>query len=177
MDQQDFGQVAERLFRESLAPATRRTYCSVQGRYLTYCAEEHTRPLPTNEEILCRFVAWMFVHDLSHHTMRSYLSAVRHLQIMSGLEDTFVSEMPRLQLVLKGARVKQSKSTPGARRTRLPITSALLLKIKDVLSRNGRNYNNIMLWAAGSVCMLFWPTSRYRATRMGLCSNTTTDVH
>ena len=154
MDQQDLGQVAERLLRESLAPATRRTYCSAQGRYLTYCAEEHTQPLPTNEDILCRFVAWMFVHDLSHQTMKSYLSAVRHLQIMSGLGDPFVSEMPRLQYVLKGARIERSKSTPETKRSRLPITPALLLKMKDVLSKNGRDFNNIMLWAAVCVCAI-----------------------
>ena len=152
MDQQDLGQVVKRLLWESLAPATRRTYCSAQGRYLTYCAEEHTQPLPTNEDILCRFVAWMFVHDLSHQTMKLYLSAVRHLQIMSGLGDPFVSEMPRLQYVLKGARIERSKSTPGAKRSRLPITLALLLKMKDVLSKNGHDFNNIMLWAAVCVC-------------------------
>ena len=113
-------------FGSPLPPATRRTYCSAQGRYLTYCAEEHTQPLPTNEDILCRFIAWMFAHDLSHQTMKSYLSAVRHLQIMSGLGDPFVSEMLRLQYVLKGARIEMSKSTPGAKRSRLPITPAFL---------------------------------------------------
>ena len=84
--------------------------------------------------------------------MKSYLSAVRHLQIMSGLGDPFVSEMPRLQYVLKGARIERSKLTPGAKRSRLPITPALLLKMKDVLSKNGRDFNNIMLWAAVCVC-------------------------
>ena len=102
VDQQNLGQVVERLLRESLAPSTRRTYCAAQGRYLTFCAEENTLPVPTNEEILCKFVAWIFVRDLAYQTMKSYLSAVCHLQIMSSLGDPFVSEMPRLQYVLKG---------------------------------------------------------------------------
>ena len=133
------------LLRESLAPTTRRTYCSAQGRCLIYCTEDHTRPLSTNEDILCRFIAWMFVHDLSHQTMKLYLLAVHHLQAMSCLGDLFVSEMPRLQYVLKGTRVEWSKSTPRARQSHLPTTPTLLLKIKDVLSRNGRDYNSIML--------------------------------
>ena len=84
--------------------------------------------------------------------MKSYLSAVRHFQIMSGLGDPFASEMPRLQYVLKGARVERSKFTPGAKRSRLPITPAILLRMKDVLNRSGSDYNNIMLWAAVCTC-------------------------
>ena len=119
-----WGQVVERLLRESLAPSTRHTYCAAQGRYLTFCAEQNTLPVPMNEDILCKFVAWLFVRDLAYQTMKSYLSAMRHFQIMSGLGDPFASEMPRLQYVLKGARVERSKSTPGAKRSRLPITPA-----------------------------------------------------
>ena len=101
---------------------------------------------------MCKFVAWLFVRDLAYQTMKSYLSAVRHFQIMSCLGDPFASEMPRLQYVLKGTRVERSKSTPGAKRSRLPITPAILLRMKDVLNRSGSDYNNIMLWAAVCTC-------------------------
>ena len=122
VDQQDLGQVVERLLRVSLAPSKRRSYCAAQGRYLTFCAEENTLPVPTNEDILCKFVVWLFVWGLAYQTMKSYLLAVRHFQIMSGLGDPFASEMPRLQYVLKGARVEWSKSTSDANRCRLPIS-------------------------------------------------------
>ena len=52
--------------------------------------------------------------------------------------------MPRLQYVIKGARIERSKTTPGARRTRLLITPDLMLKIKAVLDLNGQEFNNIM---------------------------------
>ena len=49
LDRQDLGQVVERLLRESLAPSTRRVYCSAQSRYVAYCAEYRVQPFPTNE--------------------------------------------------------------------------------------------------------------------------------
>ena len=110
------------------------------------------QPFPTSEELLCKFVAWLFVQGLSHQTMKSYLSAVRHLQIISGGGDPFALEMPKLQYVLKGARIERSKTTSGAKRARLPITPDVLLKIKTVLDRNGQEFDSIMLWAAACVC-------------------------
>ncbi|KAL5477312.1 hypothetical protein EMCRGX_G024096 [Ephydatia muelleri] len=122
------------------------------NRYLTFCSEDHVQPLPTNEETLCKFVAWLFVQGLSHQTMKSYLSAVRHLQITSGVGDPFASEMPKLQYVLKGARIERSRITPGARHIRLPITPDIMLKIKEVLNWNSAEFDNIMLWAAACAC-------------------------
>ena len=84
--------------------------------------------------------------------MKSYLSAVRHLQITSGMGDPFASEMPKLQYVLKGARIERSRITPGARRIRLPITPDIMLKIKEVLNWNSTEFDNIMLWAAACAC-------------------------
>lgn len=152
VDKQDLGKVVERLLRESLTPSSRRVYCSMQNRYLIFCSEGRVQPLLTNEEIFCRFVAWLFVQGLSHQTMKSYLSAVRHLQITSRMGDPFASEMPMLQYVLKGARIEKSRITPGARRIHLPITPDIMLKIKAVLDRNSQEFDNIMLWAAACAC-------------------------
>ena len=52
VDKQDLGKVVERLLRESLAPSSRRVYCSTQNRYLTFYSEDRVQPLPTNEETL-----------------------------------------------------------------------------------------------------------------------------
>ena len=79
------------------------------------------------------------------------MSGIRHLQISHGLPDPCVSSMPILQQVLRGIRSSQAKRGM-ARRTRLPITPPLLIKLRSIWSMEASKQDNIMLWAASTLC-------------------------
>ena len=79
--------------------------------------------------------------------MRCYLSAVRHLHIVSGFGDPLVGKL-RLELALKGVK----RARPLTPDTRLPITPLILRRIKSVLVQAPEEYDNILLWAACCLC-------------------------
>ena len=62
---------------------------------------------------------------------------------MNGYGDPLKGAL-QLELILKGLKRKK----PREQDTRLPITPLVLRMIKQVLMRNPRDYNNMMLWAA-----------------------------
>ena len=78
-------------------------------------------------------------------SIRSYLSAIRHLQITHGLPDPALASFTRLDYVLKGVR---RTGLPRWRPNRLPITPEILRRIYQVWSREPRQLNRTMLWAA-----------------------------
>ena len=80
--------VSEYLAR-SLTPATLRTYGSGQRRYLAFCTAANLPPMPITEHTLCTFAAHLAKDGLSHQTIKSYLSAIRHYHILAGQGDPF----------------------------------------------------------------------------------------
>lgn len=80
-------------------------------------------PLPLTEQLLCRYVFYLAEQGLSPKSIKSYLSAVRHLQITNHMADPKISETPRLEQVMRGVKQMYAKKSPG-RRERLPITCA-----------------------------------------------------
>ena len=109
-----------------------------------FCTQFNFTPLPVNETILCRFVAFLVSQSLSPQSIRSYLSAVRHLQVMSGLPDPLLSSYPLLDYALRGAK----RDNKQRRQQRLPITPAILRRIYQTWSREPTTYDRIMLWSA-----------------------------
>ena len=94
---------------------------------------------------MLRFVAHLFSSGLSSQTIRSYLSAVRHMQILEGYPDPAVQSFPCLGYALKGVQ----REKPAAQRlTRLPITPELLRKIYGVWAQEPQDFDRTMLWAA-----------------------------
>ena len=84
-------------------------------------------PLPVTETTVCQFVAFLKLEGLRHQTAKSYLSAVRHLQISQGMEDSRISTTPRLELVVQGMKRMQA-GVPS--KPRLPIIPEILRKIR-----------------------------------------------
>ncbi len=77
-------QVVHRLIERGVAGSTLAAYNS--GKRL-FCTILDVPPLQLNVPIILLFVAYLFTTSLSHQTIRSYLGAIRHLQIESGLPD------------------------------------------------------------------------------------------
>ena len=67
----------------SLIGTTLRAYTSGKKRYMEFCDHFRLLPLLVSEVILLRFVAHLASLGLSYQTVKLYLSAVRHMQIMS----------------------------------------------------------------------------------------------
>ena len=93
-----------KYFHSGLAPSSHRSYDSARHRFLTFCEKSHLNPLPLNENLLCRYTAYLAEDGLAPSTIKLYLSAVRHLQIAMGLPDPKVGDMAQLEQVLKGAK-------------------------------------------------------------------------
>ena len=107
-------------------------YRSGQNRYLNFCTKAGLQGVPTQEAVLCKFVAQLAIEGLRHATIKSYMAGIRHLHIENGLGDTFLPSLSMLHYVLRGVKQSQGKVD---KRERLPITSPLLRKIKCVWFR------------------------------------------
>ena len=131
----------EKLYHCSLKDNTKKTYSSAQRQYLSFCESKGLKPLPTNEEVLLLFIAFLHEKKLKGQSIKVYLSAVRQLHINFGF--SFIDFSPKIKLVLKGSMVL---SGPVNRKS--PITYELLSQIIETLKfREDR----IMLTAAMSL--------------------------
>ena len=103
------------------------------------------------EQNLCNFAAYLASSGLAHQTIKCYLSAVKHLQIESGMGDPSMSNMPKLEYVLRGIKRELSKKR-HASKPRLPMTPNILLKLRAVWEEKATAFDHIMLWAACCMC-------------------------
>lgn len=132
-------------YQKGLAKSTHKSYQAGQKRYLMFCSEVKRSAVPTTEETLLLFVTHLAQHELTHATIKVYLSAVRNLHVTAGLHNEFSAHLTsRLEMVLRGIKDK-SLTAP---RTRLPITVEIMAKIKETFSLRPSDYDNIMMWAA-----------------------------
>ena len=145
------GSTVQELFLAGLAPSTQRVYRSGSKRFLDFCTRFKLAPFPATERVLSFFVALLYREGLSGGTVKSYLSAVRHMHISMGLGDPHISSMPQLEYVVKGMK---KKTASRAARVRLPITPQILRQMKQVWQLLPDRHNSAMLWAA--VCMCFF---------------------
>jgi len=90
---------------------------------------------------LLRFVVHLASLGLSYQTVKSYVSAVRHLQIVSSLPDPSVASYPRLNYALRGL----GRSGGGKRQlTCLSITQGMLAKIHQFCSQLPHEYEHVL---------------------------------
>jgi len=128
-------------FAKGLSASTNKTYHSGKDRFL-------------------RFVSYLAIQGLKYRTIKVYLSSVRHMQIEANMPDPFnATAMPKLEYVLKG--VKRVEAENGKKsRTRLPITSEILKKLKKVWEPSADRFDTHMIWAA--CCLSFFAFLRIR---------------
>ena len=144
--------IAQGLIADSLAASSQRAYASAQATFSRFCGTLGIPVCPASEQVLLLFVADMS-QRVCHSTIRSYLSAVRHLHLASGFQDPLVGAT-RLELALKGLR----KRKPRARDARLPITPLVLSIVGRTLAQNPDGYECLLLWAA--CCLGFFAFMR-----------------
>ena len=101
-----------------------------------------------DEKKLCNFAATLSHEGLKAQTINRYLSAIRNRQIMRELGNPFQVSMPVLECVLRGIKMDEAKHHPSKAKEHLPITPAILLRLREVWGSKATDPTNIMLWAA-----------------------------
>jgi hypothetical protein len=142
----DLASSVQGYFRAGLASSTQTTYKAALKRFYNFCTQYAVvSPFPVTEQILCYFSAYLADQGLAPQTGRSYLSAVRSMQISLGLPDPRDhSSMPILKRVQAGIRrARMLRSSPP--RIRLPITIGILKRMNQHLSASRRTDRQV-LW-------------------------------
>ena len=138
---------------KGLAVSTHKTYQSALRKFANFCTSYSIiSPFPVSESILCYFAAHLASQGLSPSTIKTYLAGIRHMQITLGLpEPKEFSSLPRLRLVQAGIQRTYTQDR-GSSRVKLPITPAILHKIRAHWSLKCQDVDTIMLWAAAVMC-------------------------
>ena len=116
-------------------------------RFYSFCVQFSVAPpFPVTEHLLCTFAAFLADQGLAPQTAKSYLAAVRNMQISLGLPDPRDhSSLPMLKRVMAGIQRVRATSGPPSR-TRLPITAAVLGRIWGHLEPASHPHKDL-LWA------------------------------
>ena len=134
----------ERYFSQGLAASTRRVYSTGIKKFNQFCNQYSMSPFPSNEALLCKFVAFLAV---CCNTIKVYLAAVRQLNIQQGHAPPDISQMPRLHQVLRGIKVVSGSAQAASKRPeRLPITPSILRAIKTHWESQPLTKDRIMFW-------------------------------
>ena len=106
-------------------------------------------PFPLTEHTLCCFSAYLADQGLAPQTGKSYLSALRSMQISLGLPDPReASSMPILKRVQAG--IKRARLAGGPQqRVRLPITMKILTQLHNKLFSSEHPEKHV-IWAIAS---------------------------
>ena len=142
--------VVQELCATGIALATERVYRIGEGRFIRFCTQTNLPTYPVSERVLLLlFAAHLHTQNLVHGTIKSYLAAIHHGQILSGLSDPQIHQMSQLENLLIGIRRATLQST----RTRLPIIPQVLKRVWQQADRNEAR----LLWAAPCLCFFgFW---------------------
>ena len=89
-------------YMHGIAESTTKLYWHAQNTFLSFCQRLQLDPLPASEDTLILFAAEP-AQSISHSSIRSYLSGVRHLHIIHGLTNPLEKTL-RLDLLLRGIR-------------------------------------------------------------------------
>ena len=102
-----------------------------------------------SERSLSLSIASLCRDGLSSSSVKTYLAGIRFSQIALGLGDPWMGDMPQLGYVMRG--FKKSASHPPAK-PRLPITLAILRKLKLVWEMREDKFDARTLWEAACMC-------------------------
>ena len=123
-------------------------------RFHSFCITYNvTEPFPLSEQLLYSYASYLSVQGLAPQTGKSYLSALRSMQISLGLldlgEQSSLPVLKRVQAGISRARLLKGPTT----RIRLPITAHLMNRMRVSLSASS-NPEKVVIWAV--VCSAFF---------------------
>ena len=136
------------LVQSAVAGSTARTYSAGVNKFLVFCEQAGApRTLPPSDAVVAGFIAFMCLDragrrgdGLAASTIRTYLYALRHACVITGVEAAFLKS-PRVELVWRAAKKRQAH--PVVRR--LPITAPMLV---EALRELPPGYAAAVLWFA-----------------------------
>lgn len=99
------------------------------------------------------FAAGMASEGLRHSTIKGYLAGIKHLHLAEGWPDPCGTERRRLHYILQGVRRREARQGKGVK-PRLPITPAILRRLKTVWTKESGDRDTVMVWAA--CCLAFF---------------------
>ena len=147
LDLADLEKDVQKYFENGLAGTTRRTYQSGINKFVHFCNIYHvTSPLPVSQSLLCSYISHLANSGLAYSTIKTYLAAVRYLQISNDLPEPRAVPMPKLSLVERG--IRRTRSEESSCRPRLPVTPTILRQLRSLWSREASDYDVILMWAA-----------------------------
>jgi len=107
---------------------------------MLFCAKFGvSNPFPISQALLCYYVAYLANNGLAYQTIKTYLTAIRHIQIAQGLpEPKQYASMPKLKVVEKGVRKIRALDKPSSNNTchSTPDPSIVVSKVKGFHSHN-----------------------------------------
>ena len=81
-------------------------------KYLSFCSQANRIPIPTSEDTLLMFMAFLATQQLSLSTTKVYLSAVRNAHVATGEHVSFANhQTPRLLQVVKEIQKEHASTT------------------------------------------------------------------
>ena len=89
LDTSGLASSVQRYFKGGLAGSTQATYTAALKRFHGFCVQCNVcSPFPVTEQLLCYFLAFLADQGLALQTGKSYLAAIRSMQISLGLPET-----------------------------------------------------------------------------------------
>ena len=127
-----------------------KTAISMLDRCLAEYREELTLPLP--ERLVTLYVAWLLDRKLSVSTIRAYLSGVRTLHLISGV-DPPNTRSPAIQHILTGKENAENRDKKkGKKKMRLPMTPDLMKILKrELINSNMENQDRACFWSVATL--------------------------
>ena len=114
LDLADLEKDVQKYFEHGLAGTTRRTYQSGINKFVHFCNIYHvTNPLPVSQLLLCSYISHLANSGLAYSTIKTYLAAVRYLQISNDLPEPRTVPMPKLSLVERGIVTGRGRRNPA----------------------------------------------------------------
>ena len=140
----------EQYFSQEIASATRRVYNTGIRKFTQLCNHLHISPLPSPELLL---VSYLALKAISYNIIKVYLSAVRQFHVQQAHSPPDISQMPRLQQVLRGIKISGASFPAVNNRPEcLLIIPSILRAIKTLWDLWSLTTDRIMLWATFTTC-------------------------
>ena len=78
----------QQYFERGLAPSTRKTYQGGINKFVKFCALYNISSLlPVSQSLLCSYISHLANSGLAYGTIKTYLAAIRYLQISQDFPD------------------------------------------------------------------------------------------